>query len=127
MATIRLLGDARQSILAALKYSLQEHGEDATVRYAALINQAITDFTGNPDARTVRRMEHPGKKKILLRYDLPLSQNNIPSGIGRVARPRHFLVGHLEGDVLRILFLAHDRMKSENILRRSRRSDMKDD
>ena len=33
----------------------------------------------------------------------------------------------LEGDLLRILFVAHDRMKPENVLRRSRRSDIRDD
>jgi hypothetical protein len=40
---------------------------------------------------------------------------------------RGSLVGGLEGDVLRILFVAHDRMKPENVLRRSRRSDLKND
>jgi plasmid stabilization system protein ParE len=127
MAAIRLLGDARRSILAALDYSFEQYGEEATVRYAALINQAIADFAKDPDARTVRRMAHPKREKVLLRYDLALSRNNVPPDIGRVATPRHFLVGRLEGDILRILFVAHDRMKPENVLRRSRRSDLKDD
>jgi len=56
-----------------------------------------------------------------------LSRDKVPGGIGRVATPRHFLVGRLEGDLLRILFIAHDSMKPENVLRRSRRSDVKDD
>jgi plasmid stabilization system protein ParE len=76
MAAIRLLGDARRSTLAALDYSFDAYGEEAAIRYAALINQAIADFAATPSARTVRRMEHPWTGKVLLRYDLALRQNN---------------------------------------------------
>jgi len=127
LATVRLLGDAQRSILAALDYSFDEYGDEAAARYAALINQSIADFARNPSAPTVRRIGDPRKGKVLLRYDLTLSQDKVPPGIGRVARPRHFLVGRLEGDDLRILFIAHDSMKPENVLRRSRRSDLNDD
>jgi plasmid stabilization system protein ParE len=127
MAVVRLLGDALKSIAAALNYSIGEFGQLAATRYAALIEQAIADFARDPSAITVRRLGEPRNGRTLLRYDLVLSQDKVPSGVGRVARPRHFIVGRLDGDLLRILFIAHDSMKPENILRRSRRSDARDD
>jgi plasmid stabilization system protein ParE len=127
VARIRLLGDASRSIAAVLAHSLEAFGEEAANRYAALIRQAISDFASAPSAPGVRRIGSPRQSKILLRYDLATSQNEVPSGVGRVATPRHFIVGRLEGDLLRILFVAHDRMKPENVLRRSRRSDIRDD
>jgi plasmid stabilization system protein ParE len=127
VARIRLLGDASRSITAVLAHSLEAFGEEAANRYAALIRQAISDFAAAPSAPGVRRIGSPRQGKILLRYDLETSQNGVPSGACRVATPRHFIVGRLEGDLLRILFVAHDRMKPENVLRRSRQSDIRDD
>jgi plasmid stabilization system protein ParE len=127
VAVVRLLGDARRSIAAALGHSINEFGPEAAARYAALIEQAINDFARSPSAVTVRRVGEPRKGRSLLRYDLVSSQDKVPPGIGQVGKPRHFIVGRLDGDLLRILFMAHDSMKPENILRRSRRSDLKDD
>jgi plasmid stabilization system protein ParE len=127
VAQIRLLGDARRSIAAALADSIDTFGEEAAARYAALIRQAIADFATDPTSPSVRRIGGPRQGRTLLRYDLDSSRNRVPSDTGRVATPRHFIVGRLEGDLLRVLFIAHDRMKPENVLRRSRRSDIKDD
>jgi plasmid stabilization system protein ParE len=126
LAYVRLLGDARRSINSALRWSFEEYGNDAAIRYRALIRQAISDFAASPSAPTVRSIGSLRSRKILLRYDLALSQDRVPPDIGKVSRPRHFLVGRLEDDILRILFLAHDSMKPENVLRRSRRSDNRD-
>ncbi len=120
MAQIRLLGDARRSIATALAQSVDAFGEQAATRYAALIRQAISDFAADPTGPAVRRM---GARRPMLRYDLISSRRRVETVIGRVVHPRHFLVGRLEDNVLRILFLADDRMKPENVLRRSRGSD----
>jgi hypothetical protein len=117
---IRLLGDARRSIATALAQSVDIFGEQAATRYAALIRQAISDFATDPTGPAVRRL---GTRRPLLRYDLISSRRNVETAIGRVVHPRHFLVGRLEDDVPRILFLADDRMKPENLPRRSRGSD----
>lgn len=127
MAQIRLLGDARRSISAVLAHSIDAFGEEAADRYAALMRQAIADFANDPASPSVRQIGGPRQGRILGRCDLISSQNRVPPDVGRVATPRHFIVGRLEGDLLRVLFIAHDRMKPENILRRSRRSDIKDD
>jgi hypothetical protein len=44
-----------------------------------------------------------------------------------VARPRHFIVARPEGGLLRVYFIADDRMKPENGLRRLRGNGVKDD
>jgi len=62
-------------------------------------------------------------RRVASRLDL----THFERSIGRVGTPRHFLVGRLESDLLRILFVAHDSMRFENVLRRSRRGDIKDD
>jgi plasmid stabilization system protein ParE len=145
---VRLPGGARRSIAAAIGHSILEFGPQAAVRYAALVEQAIADFAERPSAVTVRRLEqHPPdwnspadkvdrennalgearKGRTLLRYDLVLSREHVPPDVGRVTKPRHFIVGRLDGNLLRILFIAHDSMKPENVLRRSRQSNPKDD
>jgi hypothetical protein len=86
-----------------LAHSLEAFDEEAANRYAALIGHAIADFVADPSAPGVRRIGSPRQGKSLLRYDLEISQNGVPSGVGRVATPRHFIVGCLEGDLLRIL------------------------
>lgn len=110
-----------------LAHSIDAFGEEAAGRYAGLIRQAIADFADDPASPSVRCIGAPRQGRTLLRYDLTSSQNRVPPYVGRVATPRHFIVGRLEGDLLRVLFIAHDRMKPENVLRRSRRSDIKDD
>ena len=127
MAQIRLLGNARRSIVAVLAHSVDVFGTVAANRYAALIRQAIADFADDPASPSVRAIGGPRQGRTLLRYDLISSQNRVPLHLGRVATPRHFIVARLEGDLLRVLFIAHDRMKPENLLRRSRRSDIRDD
>jgi plasmid stabilization system protein ParE len=111
------LATPKRSIAAALDHSIDAFGPDAAARYAALIEHAIADFANNPSGPTVRRIGKPRAGKILLRYDLEFSRDKVPPPIGRVANPRHFIVARLEGDLLRILFLAHDSMKPENVLR----------
>jgi plasmid stabilization system protein ParE len=127
VASVRLLGDARRSIDAALEYTLARYGEEGVLRYAALITQAIDDFGAAPDARTVRHLGKDRNGQDLLRYDLALSRENVPKSVAKVANPRHFLVARLDGDLLRILFVAHDSMMPENVLGRARHSDFKDD
>jgi len=104
-------------------------GQEAAARYAALIRQAIADFADDPASPSVRRIGSMRQGKTLLRYDLVSSRDKVPPDVGRVATPRHFIVGRLDQDceLLRVLFIAHDRMKPDNVLRRSRRSDIKDD
>ena len=126
MAVVLLLGDARRSIVAAPGHSIDEFGPEAAAQYVALIEQAIAGVARCSSAATVRRVGEPRKGQILLRYALVSSQNIDPSGIDRVARPRHFIVARLDGDLRRIPFIAHDSMRPKNVLRRSHRSDVRD-
>jgi hypothetical protein len=110
-----------------LRYTFEEYGEHGFERYAALITQAIADFAADPTGPAVRRVGAARHDRTLLRYDLVSSRANVPADLVRIARPRHFLIARLEGDILRILYLARDSMAPENVLRRSRHSDLRDD
>lgn len=86
---IQLSGPARRDIAAILRRSLDEFGEDASLRYEALIQQALCDIGADP--------ERPGSKEraeIMIKgartWRLELSRTRV-SGPG-VKAPRHFIL-----------------------------------
>lgn len=73
-------GPARRDIAAILKRSIREFGEAASVRYRALIRQALTDIEADP--------ERPGSKErpeIMIKGATHLSPA-IADGVIEVAR-----------------------------------------
>lgn len=86
---IHVSGPARRDIAAIVKRSLQEFGEAASLRYEALIQQALCDIGTDP--------ERPGSKErpeIMVTgartWPLELSRTRV-SGPG-VKEPRHFIL-----------------------------------
>jgi toxin ParE1/3/4 len=101
---IKLSGPARRDVAAIIKRSLHEFGEAASLRYEALIQQALCDIGADP--------ERPGSKerpelmvKGVRTWHLALSRARV-SGPG-VKEPRHFIVYRRRGggivEVARIL------------------------
>ena len=89
-----------------LKWSFEEFGNEAYLRYAALIRQALLDIAADP--------ELPGSKErpdIMVggarTYHLSLSRARAEGG--KVKDPRHFLVYRRRGDgVIEIARVLHD-------------------
>jgi toxin ParE1/3/4 len=86
---VHLSGQTRRDIAAILKRSLQEFGEAASLRYQALIQQALCDIGADP--------ERPGSKErpeLMIKgartWHLALSRTGV-SGPG-VKEPRHFIL-----------------------------------
>jgi toxin ParE1/3/4 len=86
---IHLSGPARRNIAAIVKRSLHEFGEAASLRYEALVQQALYDIGIDP--------ERPGSKElpeIMIKgartWHLELSRRRV-SGPG-VKEPRHFIL-----------------------------------
>ena len=99
-------GPARRDIASIVKRSLQEFGEAASLRYSALIRQALFDIEADP--------ERPGSKEwpeIMIQgartYHLELSRSRVSGS--RVKEPRHFLLYRRRDDgVIEVARILHD-------------------
>ncbi len=99
-------GSARRDIAAILKRSLQEFGISASLRYRALIRQALLDIEADP--------ERPGSKERpelmaegARTYHISLSRTRAASA--RVKEPRHFLLYRRREDgVIEVARVLHD-------------------
>src|SRR5262249_5776851 len=92
---VHVAGPARRDIVAILKWSRREFGEAAAERYAALIVQALTDLSNDP--------ERPGsmeRREIMIEgartYHLEFSRSNVKGQ--SVKAPRHFILYRRAGE-----------------------------
>lgn len=103
---VHITGSARRDIAAILKRSVQEFGMAASLRYRALIGQALLDLKDD--------LERPGSKArpdLLVEgartYHLALSRTR--SAGARVKEPRHFLLYRRREDgVIEVARVLHD-------------------
>jgi toxin ParE1/3/4 len=86
---VLLSGPARRDIAAIVRRSLGEFGVAASLRYEALISQALRDLRSDP--------ERPGSKEnfeVMIAgartYHLDFSRSRVPGA--KVKEPRHFLL-----------------------------------
>lgn len=79
-----------RDIDAILAHSHERFGEPARLRYEALLVQAIDDVTDEPERSGAR--SRPEIADDARTYHLYFSRNRVPAAIGRVQRPRHFLL-----------------------------------
>jgi len=99
-------GPARRDIASIVRRSLQEFGEAASLRYSALIRQALLDIAAEP--------ERPGSKErpeIPIQgartYHLEFSRTRVSGS--RVKEPRHFLLYRRREDgVIEVARILHD-------------------
>ena len=99
-------GLARRDIASIVKRSLQEFGEAASLRYSALIRQALFDIGADP--------ERPGTKErpeIMIQgartYHLEFSRSRVSGST--VKEPRHFLLYRRREDgVIEVARILHD-------------------
>jgi toxin ParE1/3/4 len=93
-------------MVAILKRSFQEFGEAASLRYVALLRQALSDIEADP--------ERPGSKErpeILIEgartYHMALSRTRVSGS--RVKEPRHFILYRRREDgVIEVARVLHD-------------------
>ena len=87
---------AEQDIASILAWTHEEFGEQARLRYEALVVRAILDLAGNPDrAGTHSRPEIAADVRS---YHLSHSRGRVAAAIGRVKHPRHFLLYRVRND-----------------------------
>jgi toxin ParE1/3/4 len=90
MARYRLSPQAEQDIEAILVWTHEQFGEKARLRYEALPTRAILDVAESPErAGSHHRPEIAPSART---YHLRHSRDRVRKALGRVQRPRHFLL-----------------------------------
>lgn len=109
MAHLVLAPAAASDIETILAWSHEHFGETARLRYEALLTQAIMDVADGP--RRPGSHERPEIAPGVLTYHLRHSRDRVARSLGRVGRPRHFLL-YREGaeDRVHIARVLHDSM-----------------
>jgi toxin ParE1/3/4 len=104
--------EARNDLRDALRWSETKFGHDASLRYAALMVQAIRDITEDPARQGSR--ERP---ELLIQgartYHIQFSRHRAKTGRGVVHHPRHFILyrcsaGSNRIEIGRILYDSRD-------------------
>lgn len=96
MSRVILSRAAEGDISSILAWTHERFGERARVRYEALLVQAIVDVADDPrrtGSATREEIAHNART-----YHLFHSRNHVDKSIGRVRRPRHFLIYRLTSD-----------------------------
>lgn len=90
MARFTLSVAAERDIVSILTWTHEHFGEQARLRYEALLVQAVIDIAENPRCSgSEARDEIAG---LVRTYHIWHSRNRIDKVPGRVHRPRHFLI-----------------------------------
>ena len=90
MARYRLSPQAEQDIEAILAWTHEKFGEKARLRYEALLTRAILDVAEIPER--VGSHHRPEIRAGARTYHLRHSRDRVQRSVGRVQRPRHFLL-----------------------------------
>lgn len=103
---IRITRAARRDMIAVMRWSLREFGEDAALRYDALLTQAFTDLGQDPERPGSQ--QRPDLAKGVFVYHLRFSRDRARSALGVVNHPRHFVIYRRRDRVIEILRVLHD-------------------
>jgi len=103
---VRITGAARRDILAVMRWSLQEFGEQAARRYDALLAQALADIAADPERPGSQ--QRPDLTKGVFVYHLRFSRQRARTPLGIVRHPRHFVVYRRRDHVIEVLRVLHD-------------------
>jgi toxin ParE1/3/4 len=109
MPCFRLSPEAEQDIEAILVWTHEKFGERVRRRYEELLVQAILDVADNPVR--LGKLERPDLAKGAKTYHLHHSRNHVSRTVGRIHKPRHFLLYRVAADgCLEIARVLHDTM-----------------
>ena len=90
MTEYRLSPLAEQDIETILEWTHEEFGEKTRIRYEALLTRAIMDVTEAPECTGSH--DRPEIAAAVRTYHPRNSRDRVKKSIGRVQRPRHFLL-----------------------------------
>ena len=87
---------AEEDIASILGWTHEMFGRKARLRYEALLVRAIIDITEKPDRAGSH--ERPEIAAGLRTYHISYSRNRVTAAVGRVKRPRHFVLYRVGND-----------------------------
>ena len=96
-------------MISVLGWTHEHFGERARLRYEALLGQAIIDIGDDPERLGVTRRDELADGAFT--YHLWHSRLNVERDIGRVKRPRHFLLFRVTNNVIEVGRILHDSME----------------
>ena len=105
----RLSASAQSDILDILAWSQEQFGDEARIRYEALIVTALRDVAAEPDRPG--SIERPELGAAVRSWHLHLSRDRARTTTGIVRHPRHFLIYRKEHDVVVVGRILHDAME----------------
>ena len=109
MAQFTLSPAAERDITSILSWTHEHFGEQARLRYEALLVQATVDVAEAPE-RPGSALRHE-ISSVARTYHLWHSRNHVDKALGRVRRPRHFLIYRFTDDnQIEIGRVLHDSM-----------------
>lgn len=97
---------AEEDIVAIFAWTEEQFGEQATLRYAALLFQAIKDIAEKHDRAGAT--PRPEIATSGWTYHLLHSRDRVAKSKGRVTRPRHFLLYRVTENAVEIARVLHD-------------------
>lgn len=109
MGRYRLSAAAQSDVASILAWSHEQFGESARKRYQALLSAAFRDVTAQP--KGIGATTRPELGVGIVVWHLRLSRDHVPSTVGTVRRPRHFLVYRHADAVVEIMRVLHDSME----------------
>jgi len=109
MTQYRLSASAQSDILDILAWSQEQFGDEARIRYEALIVAALRDVAAEPDRPG--SIERPELGAAVRSWHLRLSRERARTTTGIVGHPRHFLIYREEHDVVVVGRILHDAME----------------
>lgn len=107
MNRYRLSHAAQADIVAILAWSHEQFGEEARLRYEALISAAIRDVAVQPEGPGSTPRAELGDG--VFSWHLAQSRNRSTGGV--VHSPRHFLICRFDGAVVVVGRVLHDSME----------------
>ena len=90
MARFVIAPIAEEDIASVLAWTEEHFGDQARLRYEALLVQAIMDVAKRPDLPGSH--SRPEISAAAHTYHVFFSRSNVAAEVGRVKRPRHFLL-----------------------------------
>ena len=105
--TLKLSAPAQDDLIRILAWTQQAFGDVGRVRYESLIGTALIDLRKDPGRTGVR--QRPDIGKGVRTYHLASSRKRVGSS-EQVAKPRHFVLFRVSGQVIEVARLLHDAM-----------------
>ena len=109
MTQYRLSASAQSDILDILAWSHDQFGDEARIRYEALIVAALRDVAAQPDRPG--SIQRPELGAAVRSWHLRLSREHARATTGIVRHPRHFLIYRFEPGLVVVGRILHDAME----------------